>query len=290
MKPRTGRQVASSAAALGLVGLMSLLRAADDGVPGAAPAPLVMAKRAIEPAAPLVPASVVAAMQAGQYAAAIQEIGELSRQAKSVEDQSYFGLLKGIAERLANERDTARDTLRKSLEAEPKGRWAAKIRFELAGIELAAGNWAAAEELARAEARRLLAGDRKDQLAEVYHAFARRLLEPGDPLVRPDPNAAYELADPGTRAGRKPRTLRPAPVLHGPRQHGGPPTWLARSRTSQQYLKEYPSGADRFAVRLQLGHAQREYQPTLCRPADLDRPGPRNRAPEAGRAVQRSRR
>ena len=69
------------------------------------------------------------------------------------------------------------------IEIDPKGRWAAKIRFELAGIELAAGNWAPAEELARAEAERLLAGDRKDQLAGVYHAFARRLLEPGDPLI-----------------------------------------------------------------------------------------------------------
>ncbi|MGZ3335853.1 MAG: hypothetical protein ACXVBV_10940, partial [Isosphaeraceae bacterium] len=79
----------------------------------------------------------------------------------------------------------------------PTGRWLPKIRFELAAIELGGGNLPVAEELARSEAIRLLSDDRKDHLAEVYHAFARRLLEPDDPVIQPDPHAAWGLLSPG---------------------------------------------------------------------------------------------
>ena len=153
----------------------------------------VTAKGAIEPAAPLVPAEVVAALQAGEYDLVRRLLGAVADKAKTVDDRAYFAYLRAITERLAGNNAGRELFLMKSMLLDPDSRWAAKIRYELAGIELAAGNWAAAEELARAEAVRLLAGDRKDRLAEVYHAFARRLLEPGDPLVRPDPNAAYEL-------------------------------------------------------------------------------------------------
>ena len=88
----------------------------------------------------------------------------------------------GSPSALGGHRDAARELLRKAAQLDPKGRWVIKIRYELAGIELASGNWAPAEELAPAEAERLLAGDRKDQLAGIYHEYARRLLEPGDPL------------------------------------------------------------------------------------------------------------
>jgi len=62
--------------------------------------------------------------------------------------------LKAVAERLAGNREAARETLRTAIQAAPTTRWGAKIRFELSGIELASGNLAAAEELARAEAAR----------------------------------------------------------------------------------------------------------------------------------------
>ncbi len=92
----------------------------------------------------------------------------LGENAKDAEDRAYFGYLRGIAERLSGNRDAARETLRTALQAAPATRWEAKIRMELAGIELASGNLAAAEQLTRSEAERLLAGDRKDRLAEVY--------------------------------------------------------------------------------------------------------------------------
>ena len=146
--------------------------------------------------------------------------------------------------------------MRTAIQADPLSRWVPKIRFELAGIELASGNWAAAEELTRAEATRLLAGERKDQLAEVYYAFARQLLEPNDPLVPADPNAAYELL---TQA----RDLAESPALRAQLLFAMGRASLTVSNPSraidlfQEYLKEYPKSPDRFAVRLQLGEAQR---------------------------------
>jgi len=114
-----------------------------------------------------------------------------------------------------------------------------------------------AEELARSEAIRLLSNDRKDRLAEVYHAFARRLLEPDDPVVQPDPNAAWDLLS-------QARDLAKSPV---PRAR----LLFSMGRTSQKagnfprsidhfqaYLKEYPGGADRLAARFHLGESQRQ--------------------------------
>ena len=120
-------------------------------------------------------------------------LGAVADKAKTVDDRAYFAYLRAITERLAGNNAGARVFLMKSMLLDPDSRWAVKTRYELAGIELASGNWAHAEELARAEAVRLLAGDRKDRLAEVYQEFARQLLEPGDPLVKPDPNAAYDM-------------------------------------------------------------------------------------------------
>jgi tetratricopeptide (TPR) repeat protein len=231
---------------------MSVASAAAEPTPG----PAVAAKRAIEPAAPVVPASVVAAMQRGEYPLAIRELAALGQAAKSADDRAYFGLLRGIAERLSGERDAARESLRTALAADRNGRWAAKLRYELAGIALALGNWAPAEELARAEATRLLSSNRKDQLAEVYHSYARRLLDPGDPLVRPDPNAAYDLLTQARELAESP-AIRAQLLFTMGRASMAVSNWQRAIENFQQYQKEYPSGADRFAVRLQKGEAER---------------------------------
>src|SRR5262249_8221329 len=115
---------------------------------------------------------------------------------------------------------------------------------------------AAAEELARSEAGRLLAGDRKDRLAEVYQAFARRLLEPGDPVIPPDPNAAYDLLDQARELAKSP-ALR-ARVLFSMARASLVVNNVGRAiQNFQEYLKDFADGADRFAVRLELGEAQR---------------------------------
>ncbi len=172
---------------------------------------------------------------------------------------------------LSGQRDTARETLAQG-DRRPTPRAAGPPRSGSSwpGIELAAGNWAAAEELARAEAIRLLAGDRKDQLAEVYHAFARKLLEPGDPLVQPDPNAAYELLAQARELAESPALARPAPFLHGPRQPGGREPRRA-IENFQQYLKEYPRRRRPVRGPAPAGRSPAQGPTSSCRPGS---PGP----------------
>jgi tetratricopeptide (TPR) repeat protein len=230
---------------------------------------------------------VVAALQGGQYEPAIRGLASLAEHAKAADDQAYFAYLRAIAERLSGQRDAARRTLRTTLQAVPNSPWAAKIRFELAGLELADGNWAAAEELARGEAMRLLSGTRKDELAEVYHAFARRLLEPGDPLVRPDPNAAYELLVQARELAEGP-ALRAQLLFSMGRASMAAPNPVRAIENFQLYLRDHPEGADRFAVRLQLGLAQQQTnQPLPARLTwtDLARDIDRKKPPELSQGL-----
>jgi TolA-binding protein len=226
-------------------------------------ASIVPAAGATAPATPTLPADVVFSMQGGDFDKARAALGTLRESAKSRDDGDYYGYLQGIAERLAGRRDAARDTLRVLLTANPNGRWAPKIRYEIATIELASGNWAAAEELTRSEAIRLLAGPRKDQLAAVYENFAERLLEPNDPLIQPDPNGAYELL---TQA----RELAESPALRARLLFAmGRASLTAQNparaiENLEHYLGEYRDGADRFSVRLQLGEAQRRANQLLA--------------------------
>jgi prepilin-type processing-associated H-X9-DG protein len=235
------------------LGWMSTAAAAAEEPPASAPS--TAAKNAVEPAAPLVSAEVVAALQEGRYEPAVRALAALSQEAKSTDDKAYFALLQAIAQRLEGQREAARQTLRKTMEALPRSLWAPKIRYELAGIELAAGNSAAAEELVRAEATRLLSGGRKDQLAEVYHAFARKLMEPGDPLVHPDPNAAYDLLAQARELAESP-ALRALLLFSMGKASMAVPNPARAMDNFQLYLRDHPQGTDRFAARLQLGLAQ----------------------------------
>ncbi|MFI5458842.1 MAG: hypothetical protein ACHRXM_25725, partial [Isosphaerales bacterium] len=98
MKPRTGAWVVTSAAWVVMVGLLSVSATLwAGGADPAVPAPSATAKEAIEPAAPLVPAEVVAAMQGGQYEPAIRALASLGEKAKAGDDKAYFALLKAIA-------------------------------------------------------------------------------------------------------------------------------------------------------------------------------------------------
>ena len=115
------------------------------------------ARTAIKPAAPLLPAEIVSALQEGKNDVARAALIKHRESIKDGDDRAYLGYLQGIAERLGGRKDEARATLRAAALESPKGRWVPKIQFELAGLELAAGNLAVAEELARSEATRLLA-------------------------------------------------------------------------------------------------------------------------------------
>ncbi len=226
------------------------------------------ARRAVGLVAPDLPGPVVKAMQEGRYGEAATALERSIAGAKSAGDRSYFRFLRGVAERLGGRPDAARATLAEALEAEPKGPWASKIRFELAGVELAAGRSAAAETLARAEAEVLLAPERKDRLAGVYRAFADRLLRPDDPVTPPDPVAAHGLLakardlakGEALRAslllamGRAGQAIPLSSGMPGPQPAPGPQP--SPVRDFQDYLREYPRGADRDLVRFHLGEAQ----------------------------------
>ncbi len=234
--------------------LLTAARAADP--PTVLPQP-VAARETISPAAPVVPGEIVAALQEARYEAAREGLAKLREAAKDRDDRAYFGYLQGIAEHLAGHGEAARATLHAAAAENANGRWLPKIRFELAAIELAAGNLAVAEELARSEAIRLLADDRKDRLAEVYHAYARRLLEPDDPVVQPDPNAAWELLSQARDLAKSP-VLRARLLFSMGRASQTVSNFPRAIEHFQSYLKEYPSGADHLAARFHLGEAQRQ--------------------------------
>jgi alpha-2-macroglobulin len=245
--------LAGAAWGLGVAGMS----AGDE--PATAPKATASAKaghRAIEPAAPVLPPEVVAAMQEGRFAAAETALGKLSAAEKDPAARGYLALVQGVAQRLGGKGEAARATLRAALDAAPKGPWAAKLRLELAGVELAAGHVADAEVLARAEAEILLAGDRKDRLAEVYHAFARRLLKPDDPVTPADPKAAYDLLA-QARNLAKGDDLRARLLVAMARAAKQGNDHVKAINDFQAYLKEYPKGADRLEARYELGVSQR---------------------------------
>jgi len=224
-----------------------LLKAADpaSGVTPAADPPAVLpppiaGRAAISPAAPIIPGETVAALQDGNHEAARGALVKLRENAKDPDERAYLGDLQGITGRLAGHTDAARATLRAAAAENPTGRWLPKIRFELAAIELGGGNLPVAEELARSEAIRLLSDDRKDRLAEVYHAFARRLLEPDDPVIQPDPHAAWGLLS-------EARDLAKSPVLRAGSfsRWAAPARWRGtspgRSNTSRPTSRSIPA-------------------------------------------------
>jgi len=255
VRHRTAPRLRALTRAILVVGLAAL------AAPAAEPRPSE-AKRAVGPVAPELPPLVVERMQEGKYAEAIfliefdeRKVGEKRFTKLTPDDRAYLALVKGIALRLAAKPDVARKVLQAAIDAAPAGPWAAKLRAELAAVELAAHHYAEAEALARQEAQRLLAGDRKDRLAAVYFGFAQRLLKPDTPVAPPDPEGAYALL---ARA----RTLAQGSDLRAS-------LLLAMARASQQagnhgraigdfqaYLNEYPRGSGRIAARFGLGEAQ----------------------------------
>jgi uncharacterized protein YfaS (alpha-2-macroglobulin family)/tetratricopeptide (TPR) repeat protein len=234
-----------------LVAVLGLSWAADD------PAPRVPeGRQAVAPVAPDLPGGVVAGLQAGKYAEAADALAKLADDPKAKpEDRAFYALVRGIAQRLDKKLDAARATLDAAVEAAPQGPWAAKLRSELAAVALAAGRFEDAERLARAEAERLLGGDRKDRLARVYQDFAERLLDPDSPTTPADPEGAYALLNQARELAQG-EALRARLLLAMGRaslKAGNPGRALG---DFQKYLDEYPKGADRFEARFAKAEAQ----------------------------------
>ncbi len=144
--------------------------------------------------APVLPGEILQSLQAGKYAEAADALAKLEAQPDTKPaDAAYFRLVHGIALKLGKSYDDARSTLEKALKDDPDGPWTAKLRSELAAVEIAAGRFATAEKMAREQAEHLLDGDRKDRLAGVFQDFADRLLHPDQPTTPPDPEGAFAL-------------------------------------------------------------------------------------------------
>ena len=253
-----------------VIGLGPIARSADPEAPAGA-------RRPLEPATPELPAAIVAAMQEGRYAEADKALSALADAPKtSGEMKAYVAVIRGVALRLSGKLDAARELLSAALKAAPRGRWAAKTRSELAAVEVAAGKFAAAEALAREEAERLLAGDRKDRLAEVYRGFADRLLSPDLPTIPADPEGAYALLA-QARSLAKGEALRASLLLAMARASQKAGNHARAIEDFQAYLSEYPKGADRTRGPLPPGRGPARRRPAPAGPPHLDRPGPRPR-------------
>ena len=171
MRQPTSLHIVLGISWIAILGPTMLRSAASEGEAVTPEVAAVSPNQAIDPAAPPVPAELAAAMQEGRYPDVRRLLTALVEKAKTADERAYFGYLRAIAERLAGNQDIARETLRTALLANPETRWSAKIRFELAGIELAAGNLDAAEQLTRQEAEHSsLATGRTDWPASISHS------------------------------------------------------------------------------------------------------------------------
>ncbi len=211
--------------------------------------------KATDPIAPVLPRSVAGPLEEGRYAEAVSAIDALIKPDQPPADRAYLGLVKGIATRLSGSIDGGRKALQNALEADAKGVWSGRIRFELATLELAAARPVEAEALARAEVETLLDPARKDRLAKIVSDFARSLIAPKESLTPADPNAAHDLFAQARELAQgaeiKARLLYEMASLS--RIAGNPQRAIEELNA---YLKEYPKEDGRPEARFLLGDSQ----------------------------------
>ena len=209
-------------------------RAAEPEEPKAKPA--VAGRRAVEPAAPVLPAEVVAAMQEGRFAEAEAALGKLARRGEGRRRRGPTsrwsrGSRSGSAARPTRR---GRRSPRRS-KAAPEGPWAAKIRLELAGVELAAG-----------QGRRGRGARPRPRPRRCSPATART----GSPRsTTPSPAAS---SSPTTRS---PRPTRRPPTTCSPR----PAPWPRARRSA-------PGSSSRWAAPRQAANDHAQADRTTSRP------------------------
>lgn len=214
------------------------------------------AKDAVTPIAPLIPAELVASLQASRYGEAAGRLATLAGDAKlDAATRSYYRLVQGVALRLDGKLDEARAALDAGVTLDPVGPWIPKLRSELAAVAVAGGKFSDAEAIARTEADRLLGGDRKDALAQVYRDFASRLLDPEQPTVAADPEGAYALLAQAFELAQGARLRAELKLAQGraSQKAGNHPRAIG---DFEAYLKLAPEGSDRDAARFALAESQ----------------------------------
>ncbi len=110
MMPQTARALLQVAFPLLLVACSAacLLEEAQAKDPAAGPAQPIAGRGAVNPAAPIIPGEVVAALQAGDHEGASTALAKLRENAKDRDERAYLGYLQGVAERLAGHKEAAR--------------------------------------------------------------------------------------------------------------------------------------------------------------------------------------
>ncbi len=213
-------------------------------------------RRAVVPAAPLPPAEVLEALEEGRFEQAAQALARQGAVEKDAEARGYFALLEAKALRLAEKRDQAQLVLKRALEQNPGGRFHRKLAGELADLDQKGGDQPTALALLQEITRELLSGPRKDALAKVYHDFAQKLLEPGDPLQKPDPESAHALLEQAHELAASPaeRARLLFQTAMASQTAGNDPRAVVELR---RYLADHPREHGRFAARLALGESLR---------------------------------
>ncbi len=213
---------------------------------------------AVAPIRAELPAAILDDLEEARFAAAAGALEPLGRDAtRSADDRAFFGWVRGIALRRAGKYDAAAAALRATLAGSPGSSWMGKLRGELAGVELARKDPADAERLARAEVEALLAPARKDRLAALVEDFARRLLEPGDPLIEAPARTCLRVAAARPRAGPRRRVaarIRLA-MARASRSAGN----LERAASDlRAYLADHPGSPGASKASYQLAEVQQE--------------------------------
>jgi outer membrane protein assembly factor BamD (BamD/ComL family) len=135
------------------------------------------------------------ALRAREFSQAVKAFSGLYRAELSAPDQALY--LQAVACFYDKKFSACRAACDKILSDYPESDWYRKAVFLQASAFVEEKNWPEAEKIYEAEARRLLSGARKDEIAGVIVAFADDLcVEPGaDELDRPQPNyyKAYSL-------------------------------------------------------------------------------------------------
>ncbi len=221
-------------------------------------------KNAIVPAAPVLPAEVVSAMQEGRYDEAAKQLAILVQKA-------LRPMIKHISLMYRGSRSAWATT-----ETPPATRSKSRSRpaRRAAGLPRSATSWpesswrwetwrrrGARPRRGRASALRRSKGSTRRYLSRLRPPSARDRQPPDCPR----PQGRLRALGPGTRARREPARSRQ--LLFAMGQASMAASDPARAiENFQHYVREYPAGADRLSVLFQLGDAQQKTnQPLLAR-------------------------
>lgn len=207
--------------------------------------------RAFEPVAPVLPGSIVAAMQEKRYDAAIAELKTWAERAKPA-DKTYGVLIEAIALRLDKKLDSARTLLTRTIQADPDSVWRMKLESELVAVEIDARRFEAAEAILDRQARAVISASNKDATAKIEERIADSILKPEDSSTVADPKAASELLVRASDLARSPAEkarllLRAAETA---RDYG---YFREAIVDLQKFVRSYPNDKSFYEARYALG-------------------------------------